>query len=128
VLSGGEQQRVRIAQSLATNPRLLLCDEPLLSLDLNHQAAVTALVNRRRRSHDTAVIFVTHEINPILPYVDRVLYLAGGRFRVGSVDEVMTSQTLSALYGRPVDVLRSGGRIVVTGAPEHVHHDEAVTA
>lgn len=127
VLSGGEQQRVRIAQALATGPRLLLCDEPLLSLDLNHQAAITALVDGRRRSHDTAVVFVTHEINPILPYVDRVLYLAGGRFRIGGVDDVMTSETLSALYGRQIDVLRSGGRIVVTGVPEHVHHNEVVS-
>lgn len=130
VLSGGEQQRVRMAQALATDPKLLLCDEALLSLDLNHQAAVTALVDRRRRTAGTAVVFVTHEINPILPYVDRVLYLAGGRFRVGTVDEVMTSQTLSALYGVPVEVLRSGGRIVVAGVPDvhvHSHEHEAVS-
>ncbi|MGH8861375.1 MAG: metal ABC transporter ATP-binding protein [Jatrophihabitantaceae bacterium] len=126
VLSGGEQQRVRIAQALATDPHLLLCDEPLLSLDLNHQAAVTALVDRRRRSDGTAVVFVTHEINPILPFVDRVLYLAGGAFSIGSVAEVMTSETLSALYGRRVDVLRTGGRIIVAGVPdEHAHHHEA---
>src|SRR5664279_1475512 len=74
MLSGGEQQRIRIAQALATDPRLLLCDEPLLSLDLQHQQVVTELVDQRRRSNDTAVVFVTHEINPILPYVDRVLY------------------------------------------------------
>src|SRR5581483_10685527 len=111
VLSGGEQQRVRMAQALATDPRLLLCDEALLSLDLQHQAAITALLDSRRREHGTAVVFVTHEINPILPYVDRVLYLAGGRFKVGTVDEVMTSETLSALYGMQVEVLRSGGRI-----------------
>jgi zinc/manganese transport system ATP-binding protein len=128
-LSGGEQQRVRIAQALATDPTLLLCDEPLLSLDLQHQQAVTALVDRRRRSHDTAVIFVTHEINPVLPYVDRVLYLAGGRFRVGKVDEVMTSQTLSALYGVPVEVIRTGNRILVAGVPdEHVHEHDHVAA
>ncbi len=99
ILSGGEQQRVRIAQALATDPRLLLCDEPLLSLDLNHQRAVVGLIDARRHSHGTAVLFVTHEINPVLPYVDRVLYLADGRFRIGSVDEVMTSASLSALYG-----------------------------
>ncbi len=100
-LSGGEQQRVRIAQALATDPTLLLCDEPLLSLDLQHQQAVTALVDRRRRTHDTAVVFVTHEINPVLPYVDRVLYLAGGRFRVGTVDEVMTSRHAVRAVRRP---------------------------
>lgn len=123
VLSGGEQQRVRIAQALATDPRLLLCDEPLLSLDLNHQAAITALVDTRRRSHGTAVVFVTHEINPVLPYADRVLYLANGRFTVGTVSEVMTSATLSRLYGMPVEVVQVGGRILVAGAPEdNVHH------
>jgi zinc/manganese transport system ATP-binding protein len=128
-LSGGEQQRVRIAQALATDPKLLLCDEPLLSLDLHHQQAVTALVNARRRTSGTAVVFVTHEINPVLPYVDRVLYLAGGRFRIGTVDEVMTSQTLSALYGVPVEVIRTGRRIVVAGVPdEHVHEHDHVAA
>ncbi|HEY2271183.1 MAG TPA: ABC transporter ATP-binding protein [Jatrophihabitantaceae bacterium] len=128
VLSGGEQQRIRMAQALAADPQLLLCDEALLSLDLNHQAAVTALVDRRRRTAGTAIVFVSHEINPILPYVDRVLYLAGGRFRIGTVEEVMTSETLSALYGMQVEVLHSHGRIVVAGIPDvHVHshdHDE----
>jgi zinc/manganese transport system ATP-binding protein len=130
LLSGGEQQRVRVAQALATDPLLLLCDEPLLSLDLAHQQAVTALVDRRRRSSATAIVFVTHEINPILPYVDRVLYLAGGRFSVGTVDEVLTGPTLSSLYGVEVEVIRTGGRIVVAGVPDlHVHeHDHIAQA
>jgi zinc/manganese transport system ATP-binding protein len=126
LLSGGEQQRVRIAQALVTDPSLLLCDEPLLSLDLPSQRTVTALVDRRRREHDTAVLFVTHEINPVLPYVDRVLYLAGGRFRIGSVDDVLTSATLTELFGAPIEVVRVGGRILVAGipdSPEHAHHD-----
>jgi zinc/manganese transport system ATP-binding protein len=126
VLSGGEQQRVRIAQALVSDPALLLCDEPLLSLDLSSQRTVTGLVDRRRRERDTAIVFVTHEINPVLPYVDRVLYLAGGRFRVGTVDEVLNSATLSELYGVPIEVVRTGGRILVAGvleAPEQPHHD-----
>ncbi|MDQ1730685.1 MAG: zinc/manganese transport system ATP-binding protein [Pseudonocardiales bacterium] len=131
LLSGGEQQRVRIAQSLATDPKLLLCDEPLLSLDLSHQRAVVTLIDQRRRSRGTAVLFVTHEINPVLPYVDRVLYLAEGRFRIGTVDEVMTSRSLSALYGTEIEVLRSGSRIIVAGipdVPEHEHeHEQATT-
>lgn len=117
-LSGGQQQLLRIAQALVCDPRLLLCDEPLLSLDMNHQREVTAVVDRRRRDHDTGVVFVTHEINPVLPYVDRVLYLVGGRFTMGPVDEVMTSETLSKLYGVPVDVLRVRDQLVVVGLPD----------
>ena len=83
-LSGGEQQRLRVAQALVGDPEVLLCDEPLLSLDLAHQHTVTELIDRRRRAADTAVLFVTHEINPILPLVDRVLYLVDGRFRIGT--------------------------------------------
>jgi zinc/manganese transport system ATP-binding protein len=126
LLSGGEQQRVRIAQALVADPSLLLCDEPLLSLDLTSQRTVTALVDRRRREHDTAVLFVTHEVNPVLPYVDRVLYLAGGRFRIGAVDDVLNSATLSELFDAPVEVVRVGGRILVAGVPdtpEQAHHD-----
>ncbi|WP_422771413.1 metal ABC transporter ATP-binding protein [Plantactinospora sp. WMMC1484] len=131
LLSGGEQQRVRVAQALVADPRLLLCDEPLLSLDLRSQRTITALVDRRRRQEGTAVVFVTHEINPVLPYVDRVLYLADGRFRVGPVEEVFTSATLSGLYGVPVEVVRTNGRILVAGIPqadESQHHDSAATA
>jgi zinc/manganese transport system ATP-binding protein len=117
-LSGGEQQRVRIAQALVTEPALLLCDEPLLSLDLRHQREVVRLIDERRRAKGTAVLFVTHEINPVLPYVDRVLYLADGRFQIGRVDEVMTSRSLTALYGARIEVIRTGGRIVVVGVPE----------
>lgn len=123
-LSGGERQRVRIGQALATDPRVLLCDEPTLSLDLHHQRAVTELIDRRRRDHGTAVVFVTHEINPVLDLVDRVLYLAPQGHRIGPPEEVLTSRSLSALYGSQVDVLRVRGRIVVVGAHEQqpVHH------
>lgn len=114
-LSGGEQQRLRVAQALVGDPSVLLCDEPLLSLDLANQRLVAELVDRRRREHDTAVLFVTHEINPILPLVDRVLYLVDGEFRIGTPDEVMTSATLSELYGTEVEVLRVRDRLVVVG-------------
>ncbi|MEV0238433.1 ATP-binding cassette domain-containing protein [Streptomyces sp. NPDC050674] len=128
MLSGGERQRVRIGQALATDPRLLLCDEPLLSLDLHHQRAVTELIDARRRSHGTAVVFVTHEINPVLGLADRVLYLAPGGHRVGAPEEVLTSESLSRLYGTQVDVLRVRGRVVVAGAPDGTagppHHPE----
>ncbi|MFE0631894.1 metal ABC transporter ATP-binding protein [Streptomyces sp. NPDC058864] len=126
-LSGGERQRVRVGQALATDPRLLLCDEPTLSLDLGHQRAVTELIDRRRRDHGTAVVFVTHEINPVLDLVDQVLYLAPRGHRVGPPEDVLTSHSLSALYGSPVDVLRVRGRIVVVGAHDQqsVHRRES---
>jgi zinc/manganese transport system ATP-binding protein len=133
LLSGGEQQRLRVAQALIGNPRVLLCDEPLLSLDLSHQQAVTELIDARRDDAGTAVVFVTHEINPILPYVDRVLYLVGGRWAVGTPDEVLTNAGLSDLYGTEVDVLNVRGRIIVVGSDDsaptepgghhHHHHD-----
>lgn len=125
LLSGGEQQRLRVAQALATEPALLLCDEPLLSLDLQHQKAVSALVADQAQQAGTAVVFVTHEINPIIDYVDRVLYLAGGQFRVGTADEVMTSEVLSDLYQTPVEVFRSNGRIVVVGQPDATTHEHS---
>jgi zinc/manganese transport system ATP-binding protein len=127
-LSGGEQQRLRVAQALVSEPELLLADEPLLSLDLAYQRVVTGLLDARRRAAGTPVVFVTHDINPVLPLVDRVLYLAPGRWAIGTADEVMTSQTLTALYGTDVDVLRVRGRVVVVGTPDdqdvhHHHHD-----
>jgi zinc/manganese transport system ATP-binding protein len=121
LLSGGEQQRVRIAQALVDDPRLLLCDEPLLSLDLASQRTIAALVDDYRRTREATVVFVTHEIDPILSYVDRVLYLVDGRFRIGTVDEVLASATSSDLYDTPVEV-RSGGQVAVAGIPEATTH------
>ncbi|QEE60151.1 ABC transporter ATP-binding protein [Salinibacterium sp. dk2585] len=117
-LSGGEQQRIRVGQAIASNPALLLCDEPLSSLDLNHQRVVSDLIDERRRAIGSAVVFVTHDINPVLDKVDRVLYLAGGRFRIGTPDEVLRSEVLSYMYNTPIEVIRTRGRVAVLGAPE----------
>lgn len=123
-LSGGEQQRLRVGQALADNPRLLLCDEPLTSLDLANQRAVVTLIDQHRRDAQAGVLLVTHDINPILGQVDRILYLAHGRFTLGTPDEVLRTEVLTSLYGAPVFVLRAGGRLVVVGAPdaEEAHH------
>lgn len=121
-LSGGQQQWVRIAQALVHRPRVLLCDEPLLSLDPPAQTAVTDLIARLTRERAMATLFVTHEIGPVADHVDRVLYLAGGRFCFGTVDEVLTSAVLSDLYRAPVEVIRTGGRILVAGIPDDRHH------
>lgn len=118
LLSGGEQQRLRIAQALLSKPSLLLCDEPLLSLDLKSQQAISDLINSYRIRFHTAVLFVTHDINPILNMVDRVLYLVGGKWVLGSPDEVLTSQSLSQVYGTAVDVLRVRDRIVIVNTPD----------
>ena len=130
-LSGGEQQRLRIAQALIGNPKLLLCDEPLLSLDIKHQGEVVRSLDQQRRASDIAVVFVTHEINPILTVVDCVLYLAGTRWMIGAPEEVLTGAALSRLYQTSVEVLRVQGRIIIVGAPEAVpinQHDGAVLA
>lgn len=122
LLSGGEQQRVRMAQALAGDPALLLCDEPLLSLDVRRQAEIIDLINAQRLARGYAVLMVTHDINPVLESVDRILYVAGGRIKVGTPDEVMRTEVLTELYGSRVDVIRQNGRIFVAGAPEHIHH------
>jgi zinc/manganese transport system ATP-binding protein len=123
-LSGGEQQRLRVAQALVSDPEVLFCDEPLLSLDLANQRIVSSLIDRRRRAANTAVLFVTHEINPVLPLVDRVLYLVDGRFRIGRPDEVMNSETLSELYRTRIDVVRVRGQIHVVGAQSGLCEDD----
>jgi len=128
-LSGGEQQRLLIAQALARRPRLLLLDEPLDSLDLPNQAAIAALVRTICREENVAVMLVTHDVNPILSYLDRVVYVAAGTAVEGPPEAVISSETLSRLYGSPIEVLRaSDGRLVVVGQPEapfvHGHRHE----
>lgn len=136
-LSGGEQQRLLIAQALVRRPAVLLLDEPLDSLDLPNQAAVAALIGQISRQENVCVLMVAHDVNPILPYLDRVLYLAHGGTACGRPAEVINTETLSALYGSPVEVLRTGdGRLVVVGQPEppavhadrHAHAGEGTDA
>jgi zinc/manganese transport system ATP-binding protein len=114
-LSGGEQQRLRIAQALVGDPRLLLCDEPLASLDLRHQQEITDLIGGWQRRTGGTVLFVTHDVNPVLPLVDRIIFVVNGRWAAGTPDEVLTSERLTELYGSHVDVLRVHGRVLVVG-------------
>ena len=125
-LSGGEQQRLLIAQALVRRPRLLILDEPLDSLDLPNQSAVAALLQDICRNQGVTVVIVAHDINPILGYLDQVIYLAGGGIAVGPPREVIKSETLTRLYGTPVEVLHTGeGRLVVVGVPEApAHHSD----
>jgi zinc/manganese transport system ATP-binding protein len=122
-LSGGEQQRLLIAQALVGKPELLILDEPLDSLDLPNQISVAALIRRICTRERISVLLVAHDVNPLLGYLDRVIYLAGGRALTGTVEEVITAPKLTSLYGAPIEVLRaSDGRLVVVGLPEAPHH------
>ncbi len=122
-LSGGEQQRLLIAGALVREPRLLILDEPLDSLDLPNQAAVAALLRRICTTQHVSVLLVAHDVNPLLGYLDQVIYMAGGRAMSGPVRDVITSDTLSDLYGTTIEVLRThDGRLVVVGQPEAPHH------
>jgi zinc/manganese transport system ATP-binding protein len=117
-VSGGEQQRLLIAQALVRRPDLLLMDEPLDSLDLSNQAAVAALVAGICRNGVT-VAMVAHDVNPILAYLDGVVYLGRGGAIGGPPEQVMTSERLSRLFNTPIEVLRAtDGRLVVVGQPE----------
>jgi zinc/manganese transport system ATP-binding protein len=123
-LSGGERQRLLLAQCLLGQPRLLLLDEPLISLDPHHQRSVVELVRRVQRELGITVLFSAHELNPLLNAIDRVLYLGSGRAALGTVDEVITRPVLSRLYGSPIDVMRVNGRIfVMSGDVEVEKHD-----
>jgi len=125
-LSGGERQRLLLAQCLLGQPRLLLLDEPLISLDPNHQRGVVELVRRVQRELGITVLFSAHELNPLLSALDRVLYLGNGSAALGTVDEVITRPVLSRLYGSPIDVMRVNGRIfVMSGDVEVEKHDHA---
>jgi len=126
LLSGGEQQRLLIAQALVSQPRLLVLDEPLDSLDLPNQSAVAALLERICRQQQVTVLLVAHDVNPLLSYLDRVVYFGSGQAVVGAPREVITAETLSRLYGVAVEVLQTAdGRLVVVGLPEApAHHTD----
>jgi zinc/manganese transport system ATP-binding protein len=116
-LSGGEQQRVLIAHALISRPRLLLLDEPLANLDLRSGQEIVSLLARIAREQQIAVLLSAHEMNPLLPVMDRVVYLAAGRAASGPTAEVITSTVLSELYGYQVDVLQVHGRVLVVAGP-----------
>ena len=130
-LSGGEQQRILIAHALISGPRLLLLDEPLANLDLRSAREVVGLLARIAREQQIAVLISAHEMNALLPVMDRVVYLADGRAACGPADEIVRSDVLSRLYGHHVEVLRVSGRVIVIAGetddaePSHPHHHDA---
>jgi zinc/manganese transport system ATP-binding protein len=124
-LSGGEQQRVLIAHALISRPSLLLLDEPLANLDLPSGQEIVSLLSRITREQGIAILISAHEMNPLLPAMDRIVYLAGGRAASGSAEEVVRTEVLSELYGHHVEVLHVHGRVLVVagagaGGPEDV--------
>lgn len=122
-LSGGEQQRILVAQALVTGARMLVLDEPLDSLDLNNQQAISALIQRICQEHGVTVLLVAHDVNPIMPFLDRVVYVAQGHAVAGPPREVIRADVLTRLYGTPVDVLHTtDGRIIVVGQQEAVSY------
>jgi zinc/manganese transport system ATP-binding protein len=124
-LSGGEQQRVFLAQALSGNPELLLLDEPLANLDIRRESELVHLIQGVVRSRGVTALLIAHNINPLLPVLDTVMYVANGRVATGTPGEVLTSETLSRLYDTQVEVLHdSRGRIAIVGAEEgHLHHE-----
>ncbi len=122
-LSGGERQRLLIAQALVGMPKLLLLDEPLISLDPHHQQAVIDMVRDIAGRLELTVLFSAHEINPLLGALDRVLYLGNTQAALGTVDDVITGPVLSDLYGAEIDVIRLHGRIFVMSHGHDVEHD-----
>ncbi len=122
-LSGGEQQRIFIAHALVSQPKLLLLDEPLANLDPKSVQDIVALLHRVARDYGVAIVLSAHEMNALLPVMDRVVYLTGGRAASGTTDEVIRSEVLSQLYGHHVDVLQLHGRVFVVAEPGHENED-----
>jgi zinc/manganese transport system ATP-binding protein len=120
VLSGGELQRIFLAEALVSNPDILLLDEPLSNLDLKRETDLLHLVNDAVRTRGVTALLVAHNINPLLPHLDKVMYIANGRVATGKPSEVLTSETLTALYGIQVEVLRDPhGNVAIIGVEEH---------
>lgn len=123
-LSGGEAQRVYLAQALVSKPKLLLLDEPLANLDIKRGNQLIRLVKRIAKTENIAVILIAHDINPLLPVADRIIYIANGHVASGKLSEIITSKALSKLYNAPVEVLKdSKGRLAVLGIEEALHHE-----
>jgi zinc/manganese transport system ATP-binding protein len=129
-MSGGERQRLLLAQALIGSPKLLLLDEPLISLDARHQEVAIAVVRKVCRERGITVLFSAHELNQLLGTLDRVLYLGNGQAVLGTVEQVITAPVLSRLYGTDIQVVRADGHIFVMSrgrdveASDHQHdHD-----
>jgi zinc/manganese transport system ATP-binding protein len=125
-LSGGELQRVFLAEALVSNPDILLLDEPLSNLDIRREKELIELVNQVVQTRHVTALLIAHHINPLLPFLDKVLYIANSRIATGSPSSVITSEKLSALYGVPIEVLRdSRGNLAIVGIEDTQDEHEA---
>ncbi len=121
VLSGGELQRIFLAEALVSNPNVLLLDEPLSNLDMRRESDLLHLVNQVVHSRGVTALLIAHNINPLLPHLDKVIYIANGKVATGKPNEVLTSESLTALYGVHVEVLRDNkGNVAIIGVEEHL--------
>jgi zinc/manganese transport system ATP-binding protein len=123
-MSGGERQRLLLAQALLGEPQLLLLDEPLISLDYRYQEAVIDLVRRFARERNITVLFSAHELNQLSGTLDRVLYLGNGHAALGTVAEVATAPVLSKLYGADIQVVHADGHIFVLSRGRDVERSD----
>jgi zinc/manganese transport system ATP-binding protein len=123
-MSGGERQRLLLAQALMGEPKLLLLDEPLISLDARHQEVAIGVVRKVCRERKITVLFSAHELNQLLGTLDRVLYLGNGQAVLGTVDEVVTAPVLSRLYGTEIQVVRADGHIFVMSSGRDVERTD----
>ncbi|HEY5267627.1 MAG TPA: ATP-binding cassette domain-containing protein [Candidatus Saccharimonadales bacterium] len=123
-LSGGELQRIFLAQALVSKPDILLLDEPLANLDIRRETQLVQLIDRIVKKHNIATILIAHDINPLIPVIDRIIYIANGKLASGKPVDIVTSRSLSDLYGAPIEVLKgSNGQLAVLGIEEALHHD-----
>jgi zinc/manganese transport system ATP-binding protein len=123
-MSGGERQRLLLAQALMGQPQLLLLDEPLIMLDARRQEVAIDVVRKVCRERGITVLFSAHELNQLIGALDRVLYLGSGQAVLGTVDEVITAPVLSRLFGTDIHVVRTDGHIFVMSRGRDVEHAE----
>jgi manganese/zinc/iron transport system ATP- binding protein len=122
-LSGGQKQRTLIARALVGDPNVLVLDEPTNGMDLVSTTQILGLVRELHERDNLTVLMVSHALNEVANYVDRIALVVERGFRIGTVAEIMTEETLTQMYGIPVDVDEMHGhRIVVArrSADEHV--------
>jgi manganese/zinc/iron transport system ATP- binding protein len=123
-LSGGQKQRALIARALVGDPGLLILDEPTNGMDLVSEHAIMELVKRLHDEDGITVLMVSHLLSTVVNYAKRVAIVGDGTLKEGTVDEMVTPQSLTDLYGMDVNVVRMDGQLVVLPPRGHVESDD----